>query len=98
MLFAIVARSPAYGKKLKSFDDTETRKLAGIKQVLQIKNLVVVLATSTWAAKKGRDALSLEWEDEGKLESTADHDAAFLEMLSKKHQVLQEMTVMSMLQ
>ena len=84
MLFAVVARSPAYGKKLKSFDDTETRKLTGIKQVLQIKNSVAVLATSTWAAKKGRDALSLEWEDAGKLESTADHDAAFLEMLSKK--------------
>ncbi|HMI04960.1 MAG TPA: molybdopterin cofactor-binding domain-containing protein [Pedobacter sp.] len=84
MLFAVVARSPAYGKKLKSFDDTETRKLAGIKQVLQIKNSVAVLATSTWAAKKGRDALSLEWEDAGKLESTADHDAAFLELLGKK--------------
>jgi isoquinoline 1-oxidoreductase beta subunit len=83
MLFAVVARSPAYGKKLKSFDDTETRKLAGIKQVLQIKNSVAVLATSTWAAKKGRDALYLVWEDAGKLESTADHDTAFLEMLSK---------------
>jgi isoquinoline 1-oxidoreductase beta subunit len=84
MLFAVVARPPAFGKKLKSFDDTETRKVIGIKQVIQIKNSVAVLATSTWAAMKGRNALSLEWEDVSKLESTADHDIAFLKMLAQK--------------
>ncbi|MES2455944.1 MAG: molybdopterin cofactor-binding domain-containing protein [Bacteroidota bacterium] len=84
MLFAVVARSPAYGKKLKSFDDSETKKMAGIKQVIQIKNSVAVLATSTWAARKGRDALKMVWEDAGKLESTTEHDAAFLDMLSRK--------------
>lgn len=84
MLFAIVARPPAFGKKLKSFDDTETRKMIGIKHVIQIKNSVAVIATSTWAAKKGRDALTLAWEDASKLESTADHDAAFSQMLAQK--------------
>lgn len=84
MLFAMVARSPAYGKKLKSFDDTAALKVAGVKQIIQIRNSVAVLATSTWAAKKGRDVLALEWEEAGKLESTAQHDAAFREMLSKK--------------
>jgi isoquinoline 1-oxidoreductase beta subunit len=84
MLFAMVARSPAYGKKLKSYDDTEARKLPGVKQVIQIKNSVAVLATSTWAAGKGRDALTVVWEDTGKLESSADHDTAFLDILSRK--------------
>jgi len=31
MLFAMVSRPPAFGKTLKSFDDTETRKVAGVK-------------------------------------------------------------------
>src|SRR6202012_2933736 len=31
MLFAVPARPPAFGKTLKSFDDTETRKVTGVK-------------------------------------------------------------------
>ncbi|MDB5029993.1 molybdopterin cofactor-binding domain-containing protein [Mucilaginibacter sp.] len=83
MLFAIVARPPAFGKSLKSFDDTETRKVAGVKNVVAVpsRNLVAVLATSTWAAKKGRDVLKVVWEETSKLESTADHDASFTELL-----------------
>jgi isoquinoline 1-oxidoreductase beta subunit len=84
MLFAIVARPPAFGKTLKSFDDTETRKVNGVKNVVQARNVVAVLATSTWAAKKGRDVLKVEWQDSDKLESTTDHDASFAELLSNK--------------
>jgi len=84
MLYAIVARPPAFGKTLKSFDDTETRKVNGVKNVVQAHNVVAVLATSTWAAKKGRDVLKVEWQDADKLESTTDHDASFAELLSNK--------------
>jgi isoquinoline 1-oxidoreductase beta subunit len=86
MLFTLVRRPPAFGKTLKSFDDTETRKVAGVKNVVAVpsRNLVAVLATSTWAAKKGRDLLKVEWEDSSKLESTTDHDASFIELLSNK--------------
>lgn len=47
MLFALVARPPAFGKALKSFDDTETRKVNGVKNVVAVpsRNLVAVLAT-----------------------------------------------------
>jgi isoquinoline 1-oxidoreductase beta subunit len=86
MLFTLVRRPPAFGKTFKSFDDTETRKVAGVKNVVAVpsRNLVAVLATSTWAAKKGRDVLKVEWEDSSKLESTTDHDASFTEMLKDK--------------
>ena len=83
MFFTMVAR-PTFGKKLKSFDDTETRKVPGVKNVVRWENKVAVLATSTWAAKKGRDALKLEWEDE-KLESTPDHQEAFKKLIQQKH-------------
>jgi isoquinoline 1-oxidoreductase beta subunit len=84
MLFAIVSRPPAFGKTLKSFDDTETRKVSGVKNVVQAHGVVAVLATSTWAAKKGRDVLKVVWEDTGKLESTTDHDTAFKELITEK--------------
>lgn len=83
MLFAVVARPPAHGKKLQSFDDSAALKVTGVKKVVQVKNSVAVLANSTWAAIKGRAALKINWEDAAKLESTADHDKAFKDLLSK---------------
>ncbi len=85
MLFAVVQRAPAFGKALKSFDDTEARKVTGVKNVIAIpsRDLVAVLATSTWAAKKGKAALKVEWEDKTKLESSNEHTATFTEMLTK---------------
>ena len=83
MLYAMSAHPPAFGKTLKSYDDTETRKIPGIKNVVRWNNVVAVLGTSTWVTKKGRDALKLEWED-SKLESTSDHDAAFAKLVQQK--------------
>ncbi|MBW4891924.1 molybdopterin-dependent oxidoreductase [Mucilaginibacter sp. HMF5004] len=84
MLYAMVVRPPAFGKVLKSFDDTAARKVIGVKNVVKAGKVVAVLATSTWAAKKGKDALITVWEDSGKLESTADHIAAYTEMVNQK--------------
>lgn len=83
MLFAVVARPPAHGKKLQSFDDSAALKVNGVKKVVQVKNSVAVLASSTWAAIKGRNALKINWEDAAKLESTTDHDKSFRELLNK---------------
>ncbi len=83
MLFAVVARPPAYGKTLESFSDTATLQVNGVEKVIRLKNSVAVLATSTWAAKKGRDALNITWKDSEKLENTAEHKAAFKAMLEK---------------
>lgn len=82
MLTAMVAR-PAFGKKLKSVDDSRARQVKGVQQVIVFDNKVAVLATSTWAAKKGRDALRIEWEDDGKPESTSNYNAAIAAFLDK---------------
>ncbi len=83
MLFAMVARSPAYGKTLGNVDETATRKVSGVKNVVKLKNSVAVLATSTWAAKKGRDALVIQWNSTEKLENSSEHFVAFKQMLEK---------------
>lgn len=84
MLFAMVARPPAHGKKLVEYDDSQTLQVNGVKKVVQIENAVAVLATSTWAAKKGRDALIIKWDAPVKLENTADHIKDYEVILQKE--------------
>ncbi len=73
MVYASIERSPVYGGKLKSFDDKEARAVKGVLQTVvlppltppyQFKPLggVAVIASSTWAAVKGREKLKVEWD------------------------------------
>lgn len=61
MAYAVIARPPRFGGKVKSFDAAEARKVKGVIDVKQIDRGVVVYGTNTWAAIKGREALSIEW-------------------------------------
>ncbi|CAD5374256.1 Isoquinoline 1-oxidoreductase beta subunit [Rubrivivax sp. A210] len=74
LLFAVVARSPVYGGTLKRHDARAALKVPGVVKVVEIKGSgipsafeplpgVAVVATTTWAAMKGREALVLEWDD-----------------------------------
>ena len=65
MLTAMVARSPRFGGKVKSFDAAPAKAVKGVVDVVQIPQGVAVLAEGFWAAKKGRDALKVEWDDSG---------------------------------
>lgn len=74
MVYASIEKCPVYKGKLKSFDDSEVLKVNGVTQVFAMPSLepaedmnhiqegVVVIATSTWAAFKGRKALRVEWD------------------------------------
>ena len=83
MLFAVVARPPAFGKKLLSVDDAQALKVPGVHKVVRVEDKVAVLATTTWAAKKGRDALMLIWDDGIPNESSTDHQAAMKANIQK---------------
>lgn len=63
MLTAVVAHAPRFGAKLKSFDPSKARAINGVVDVVQIPTGVAVLARDTWSAKKGRDALQVEWDE-----------------------------------
>ena len=63
LLTAVVAHPPRFGAKLKSFDAGKTKAVKGVTDVVQIPNGVAVLATDFWSAKKGRDALQIEWDE-----------------------------------
>ncbi|HEY1562513.1 MAG TPA: xanthine dehydrogenase family protein molybdopterin-binding subunit [Caulobacteraceae bacterium] len=63
MLTAMVAHSPRFGGKVKSFDDSATRKIPGVVDVFKIPTGVAISAQNTYIARKGRDALTVEWDD-----------------------------------
>jgi isoquinoline 1-oxidoreductase beta subunit len=67
MLVAMVAHPPRFGGTVKSFDAAAARKVPGVVEVFQIPTGVAVTANNTWAARQGRDALKVTW-DESKAE------------------------------
>jgi isoquinoline 1-oxidoreductase beta subunit len=62
LLTAVVAHSPVFGGKVKSFDSTATMTIQGVRQVVQIPSGVAIIADHYWAASEGRKALKVEWE------------------------------------
>jgi isoquinoline 1-oxidoreductase beta subunit len=74
MVFAVVARPPVVGGKLRSLDSSEALKVAGVLRIVEIPAFtgapmfqplggVAVVAVNTWAAMQGRAALKMEWDD-----------------------------------
>ncbi len=63
MVYASIERCPVFGGKALSFDATNAKKVWGVKDVLQIDEGVVVIAANTWSAFKGREALSIKWDE-----------------------------------
>jgi len=73
-LYAVVARPDVYLGKVVSVDTSATMKVPGVVKVVQIEPSappanfnplggVAVVATNTWSAIKGRDALKIVWDD-----------------------------------
>ncbi len=63
MLTAVVAHPPRFGARLQRVDDSAARQVKGVVNVVTIPTGVAVLAETFWQAKKGRDALQLEWDE-----------------------------------
>lgn len=63
MLTALVVRPPLFGAKAKSVKADAARAVPGVEAVVQIPQGVAVVARDFWAAKKGRDALAVEWDE-----------------------------------
>lgn len=74
LLTAVIARPPVIGGKVATLDDTRARAVRGVRDVVTLPvpkapwgfqplGGVAVIAEHTWAALRGRDALSIVWDD-----------------------------------
>lgn len=84
MLTAVVAHPPLFGAKVKRFDASPVRAVPGVVEVVEIPRGVAVVAESTWAAIRGREALKVEWDTGGaETRGTAELTALYQELAAK---------------
>jgi len=94
MVYASVEHPPVLGGKVKSYDDKEALKVAGVRQTVPIDPFqqapafqplggIAVIADNTWAAFQGRKKLNISW-DNGPNESY-DSDAYKKELRETAH-------------
>ena len=62
MRYATITHCPVFGGKPTAVNDQTARAVKGVLDVFNIEQGVVVLATDTWSAFKGKSALQIEWD------------------------------------
>jgi isoquinoline 1-oxidoreductase subunit beta len=94
MKYAVVARPPVVLGKAVSYDEAAAMKVPGVIKVVKIDPTpmpakfaplggVAVIANSTWAAMKGREALNVKWDDGPN--KSYDSDAFKVKMAEQAH-------------
>jgi isoquinoline 1-oxidoreductase beta subunit len=74
MVYASVEHPPVLGGKVKSYDDKEALKVAGVRQTVPMDPFqpppafqplggIAVIADNTWAAFQGRKKLNISWDN-----------------------------------
>ena len=60
---ATLAQSPVFGGRLRSVNDAAAKAVKGVRQIVRLDDAVAVVADHMGAAKKGLEALVIEWDD-----------------------------------
>jgi isoquinoline 1-oxidoreductase beta subunit len=96
MLYATVVHCPVFGGKLGAVDETEARKVPGVRRIEKLSGAtsdpeeakvfvaVGVVADSTWAAMQGRDALKITWDEGAAASLSSASIGASFEAAAKK--------------
>ncbi len=84
VLIGGVERSPVYGGKVKSLDESKAMQVPGVHKVVNLGDRVGVVAEHYWAAAKGREALQVEWDEGPWADQSSEKIAATLRRLGQK--------------
>ncbi|MCG8670261.1 MAG: molybdopterin-dependent oxidoreductase [Pseudomonadales bacterium] len=77
----VVARPHALGAKLKSYDASKAKAVAGVNAVFEVPTGIAVAASNVWSALQGRDKLDIKW---GTSDTKGLSDSAILDTLSER--------------
>jgi isoquinoline 1-oxidoreductase subunit beta len=84
LLTALIARPPRFGARIKTIDDAAARAVKGVVEIATGAGMVAVIGRGYWPAKKGRDALKIEWDYSGaEMRGSAEIAAAYRELRDK---------------
>lgn len=93
MLVATIAHSPVFHGKVDSYDATESMKITGVKDIINLGDAIAVVATGYWPAKKGLDKLVIKWNDGNNANVSSDSiKAGYYAALSKKESRIMQNT------
>jgi len=90
MLVAVAAHPPRFGGQVKSFDASRAKAIPGVVDVVQFAagpghfGGVAVLAQNTWIARRGRDALDIQWDDSAAYRGDSGDIAAYYRSLAEQ--------------
>ncbi|WP_395665287.1 molybdopterin cofactor-binding domain-containing protein [Methylocella sp.] len=62
MAYAAVSACPVFGGTLKSVDESKAKAVKGVRQIVRMDDAVAVVADHYGAARKGLEALVVEWD------------------------------------
>ncbi len=85
MLTAVIARPSRFGAKIKSFDPAPAMAVKGVVEVVATPLGVAVLAQGYWPARKGANALKIEWDETGTETRSSQQIIAQYKKLAKNH-------------
>src|SRR5256886_8939455 len=63
MKIATAAASPVLGGKVAGLDEVKAMAIPGVRQIVNLGDVVAVVADHMWAAKQGLAALAIRWDD-----------------------------------
>ena len=87
-LTALIARPPLFGARLRHIQAERAKAVPGVRAVVEVPQGVAVVATDFWSAKKGRDALQIDWDESGAARiSTAEQREQYLALLKQAGKV-----------
>jgi isoquinoline 1-oxidoreductase subunit beta len=84
MLTAVMIHPPLFGAKVKSFDAAAARAIKGVVDVVETPRGVAVIGEHMWAAIKGRDAVTVEWDETAAEKRGTDELMSMYRDLAKK--------------
>jgi isoquinoline 1-oxidoreductase subunit beta len=84
MLTAVPIHPPMFGATVKSFDASKAKTIKGVVDVVPHPRGLAVVAENMWSAIKGREAVTVEWDDsKAEKRSTEEIMASYRELLGK---------------
>lgn len=100
MVFASIERCPTIAGKINSYSAEKALKIPGVLRVVKVKSLaqpantnngLAVIASNTWAAIKGREALEIDWDHGAQsLENTPAYTEALMKKAASDGRVIRE--------
>ncbi|HXV32128.1 MAG TPA: molybdopterin cofactor-binding domain-containing protein, partial [Sinorhizobium sp.] len=84
MLTAVMIHPPLFGAKVKSFDASAAKALKGVVDVVETPRGIAIIGEHMWAAVKGRDAVTVEWDETVAEKRGTDEQMAMYRDLAKK--------------